>query len=116
MDPLTGREVWIEELDDIQQYLTYLLDQFTHDQLLWLLSPDAIFKRHVQQGLPLRKNTLQHLTLSTDDNDNDEDDEDDETNANTKNNASGSNSPTPKSAPKVGRTQSIFMKPNLRFV
>ena len=64
IDPLTNKEVWIEEMDDQQQYLIYLMDQFTHDQLLWLLSPDEIFKRHVQHGIPLRKNTLQHITLT----------------------------------------------------
>jgi len=68
-DPVTKQEVWIEDYSDDEQYLIYLLDQFSHSNLLWLLSPDVIWKRHQEQGMPLRKNTLQHLTHLDDDED-----------------------------------------------
>ena len=73
-DPLTKQEVWIEDYSDEEQYLIYLLDQFSHSNLLWLLSPDIIWKRHQEQNIPLRKNTLKHLTHL--DEDSDEYDED----------------------------------------
>jgi len=67
-DPVTEQEVWIEQHPEDEQYLIYLLDQFSHSNLLWLLSPDTIWKRHQEQNMPLRKNTLKHLT-QIDDND-----------------------------------------------
>ena len=60
-DPITKQDVWIEKLEDDEQYLQYLLDQFGHNRILWLLSPDEIYRRHVQAGLPLRQNTLKHI-------------------------------------------------------
>lgn len=74
-DPVTKQEVWIEDYSDEEQYLIYLLDQFSHSNLLWLLSPDAIWKRHKDQGIPLRKSTLRHLT-ALDDIDTMDDDQD----------------------------------------
>eukprot|EP01083_Nonionella_stella_P196366 722611_1 len=68
-DPITKQDVWIENYNDTEQYLIYLLDQFNHANLLWLLSPDTIWKRHQQQGIPLRKSTLRHLTEINDDDD-----------------------------------------------
>ena len=60
-DPVTNQEVWIEHYSDEEQYLIYLLDQFSHSNLLWLLSPDTIWKRHQESAIPLRKNTLKLL-------------------------------------------------------
>lgn len=60
-DPVTHQEVWIEEHSDEEQYLIYLLDQFSHSSLLWLLSPEMIWKRHQENKLPLRRNTLLHI-------------------------------------------------------
>ena len=65
-DPITKQDVWIEQLDDEEQYLQYLLDQFSHKWILWLLSPDEIYKRHVENELPLRQHTLQHIDVSPD--------------------------------------------------
>lgn len=61
LDPVTNQEVWIEEHSDETQYLIYLLDQFSHSSLLWLLSPEMIWKRHQENKLPLRRNTLLHI-------------------------------------------------------
>jgi len=58
---VTNQEVWIEEHSDEVQYLMYLLDQFSHSSLLWLLSPEMIWKRHQENKLPLRRNTLLHI-------------------------------------------------------
>merc|ERR1712003_163628 len=66
-DPVTNQEVWIEHYSDQEQYLIYLLDQFSHSNLLWLLSPDAIWKRHQENAMPLRKNTLKLLRGLTED-------------------------------------------------
>jgi len=60
-DPVTAQEVWIEEHSEREQYLIYLLDQFSHSSLLWLLSPEMIWKRHQENKLPLRRNTLLHI-------------------------------------------------------
>lgn len=60
-DPVTHQEVWIEEHSNEEQYLLYLLDQFSHSSLLWLLSPALIWKRHQENKLPLRRNTLLHI-------------------------------------------------------
>eukprot|EP01083_Nonionella_stella_P018259 50941_1 len=68
-DPVSKQDVWIEDYTEEEQYLIYLLDQFSHSNLLWLLSPDTIWKRHQDQGIPLRKSTLLHLTQVDDDDD-----------------------------------------------
>eukprot|EP01084_Bolivina_argentea_P311759 539678_1 len=62
IDVITKQEVYIEDYSEEETYLIYLLDQFSHSNLLWLLSPDQIWNRHQEQGLLLRKSTLKHVS------------------------------------------------------
>lgn len=46
IDPITKQQVVIEEYNKNEQYIVDLFDHFTYSQIIWLLEPNTILKKH----------------------------------------------------------------------
>eukprot|EP01083_Nonionella_stella_P001546 4438_1 len=62
IDPITQQEVLIEEYTPSEQALVDLFDHFTYSQIIWLLEPNTILKKHKKQDSHQRRMSFQAVS------------------------------------------------------